>query len=79
MLHQKIVLTENYRSSQLILNAADAVINNNTERMVNLDAALSKNLIASGISKSYTPYLILMNLNLKNMKSFIYVKKSNYY
>ena len=50
----KIVLTENYRSSQLILNAADAVINNNTERMVNLDAALSKNLIASGISKSYT-------------------------
>lgn len=50
----KIVLTENYRSSQLILNAADAVINNNTERMVNLDAALSKNLIASGNSKSYT-------------------------
>lgn len=49
----KIVLTENYRSSQLILNAADAVINNNTERLVNLEVGLSKNLIASGTSKSY--------------------------
>ena len=50
----KIVLTENYRSSQLILNAADALIKNNTERLVNLDVSLSKNLIASGTSKQFT-------------------------
>ncbi len=49
----KIVLTQNYRSSQHILNAADAVIVNNTERLSNLDNHLVKSLEAAGKFKDH--------------------------
>lgn len=45
---QKIVLSNNYRSSQIILDAAASVIENNQERLVNKDDSLSKILRASG-------------------------------
>lgn len=45
---EKIVLSHNYRSSQIILDAAASVIENNQERLVNKDEKLSKILRASG-------------------------------
>jgi len=42
-----IMLTENYRSTQYILNLAQHLISNNTERLVNQSSGLNKNLIAS--------------------------------
>ncbi|HAI85138.1 MAG TPA: DNA helicase UvrD [Chitinophagaceae bacterium] len=42
-----VVLTSNYRSVQPILDAAKAVIDNNTERLVNKIEGLSKNLTAA--------------------------------
>ncbi|MBK6543934.1 MAG: ATP-dependent helicase [Saprospiraceae bacterium] len=45
---QKIVLIENYRSSQIILDAADSVIQHNQERLVHSDVSLVKKLIAAG-------------------------------
>lgn len=45
---EKIVLTQNYRSSQIILDTAKSVIRNNTERLSAIDTQLDKNLIASG-------------------------------
>lgn len=43
----KVVLTENYRSTQNILDAAKVLIEHNKERIINEDAYLDKNLIAS--------------------------------
>ncbi len=43
----KVVLTNNYRSTQPILDAAKALIENNTERLVHQMPGLSKDLIAS--------------------------------
>ncbi|MBK8956427.1 MAG: ATP-dependent helicase [Saprospiraceae bacterium] len=45
---EKIVLTRNYRSSQIILDTAKKVIENNKERLIIKDASLNKDLIASG-------------------------------
>ncbi len=45
---EKIVLTENYRSSQQILNAAQHVIENNRQRLIHTDNELSKDLVAAG-------------------------------
>ena len=42
-----IVLENNYRSTQLILDASTLLINNNQERLINKVKGLSKNLIAS--------------------------------
>ncbi len=42
-----IVLENNYRSTQPILNASTLLINNNQERLINKVAGLSKNLIAA--------------------------------
>jgi DNA helicase-2/ATP-dependent DNA helicase PcrA len=42
-----IVLENNYRSTQPILNASTLLINNNQERLINKMEGLSKNLIAS--------------------------------
>jgi DNA helicase-2/ATP-dependent DNA helicase PcrA len=42
-----IVLENNYRSTQPILNASTLLINNNQERLINKMDGLSKNLIAS--------------------------------
>jgi DNA helicase II / ATP-dependent DNA helicase PcrA len=45
---QRIVLTQNYRSTQPILDAAKILIENNTERLINKMQDLSKNLVAKG-------------------------------
>jgi DNA helicase-2/ATP-dependent DNA helicase PcrA len=42
-----IVLEQNYRSTQPILDASTQVINQNQERLINKIGGLSKNLIAS--------------------------------
>jgi DNA helicase-2/ATP-dependent DNA helicase PcrA len=42
-----IVLENNYRSTQPILNASTLLINNNQERLINKMDGLSKNLIAA--------------------------------
>lgn len=42
----KIVLTENYRSSQVILDASKMLIEQNSERLINYDVDLNKNLVA---------------------------------
>jgi len=44
---QKVVLTENYRSTQNILDAAKILIEHNKERIINDDSSLNKNLVAS--------------------------------
>jgi DNA helicase-2/ATP-dependent DNA helicase PcrA len=46
----KVVLTENYRSTQNILDAAKSLIERNKERFVNIDTSLSKDLVASRAS-----------------------------
>ncbi len=46
---KKIVLTENYRSTQVILDVAKKLIEHNKERVVNTDKSLDKNLIASNV------------------------------
>jgi DNA helicase II / ATP-dependent DNA helicase PcrA len=43
----KVVLTENYRSTQNILDAAKVLIEKNVERFVNIDKSLNKDLIAA--------------------------------
>ena len=45
----KIVLTNNYRSTQPILNISKTLIDNNNERLINKFEGLSKNLISSNI------------------------------
>ena len=49
-----VILTDNYRSSQGILDTADALIDNNKERLTNSDELISfnKRLIASGEKNS---------------------------
>ncbi|MBP7821452.1 MAG: ATP-dependent helicase [Saprospiraceae bacterium] len=52
---QLVVLKDNYRSSQLILDNARFVINNNTNRLITLlskDIYLDKNLVAKGDFKA---------------------------
>ncbi len=46
----KIVLTENYRSTQNILDSAKCLIEKNKERFINIDASLSKDLVAAKAS-----------------------------
>ncbi|MGH2642650.1 MAG: ATP-dependent helicase [Chitinophagaceae bacterium] len=43
----KIILTENYRSTQAILDIAKVLIEKNTERIINDDPSLNKNLVCS--------------------------------
>lgn len=43
----KIILTENYRSTQAVLDVAKVLIENNQERIVNDDPDLNKNLISA--------------------------------
>lgn len=47
---QTIVLTKNYRSTQIILDASKVVIENNQERLVNKISGLSKNLMSSNVN-----------------------------
>ncbi|MBX9850334.1 MAG: ATP-dependent helicase [Cytophagaceae bacterium] len=55
-----IVMTENYRSTQTILDSAKAVIDNNKERLVNKLNGLSKELVAKGTiaSSNVQPQII---------------------
>ena len=46
----KIVLTNNYRSTQKILDSSKTIIEKNNERLVNKISGLSKNLVASNTS-----------------------------
>lgn len=48
-----IVLTQNYRSTQGILDIAKGVIDKNTLRLINQMPGLSKELLASGENKNY--------------------------
>jgi len=43
-----IILDENYRSTQPILNVATTLINHNSNRLVNAHPSLTKNLVAAG-------------------------------
>ncbi len=47
----KVVLTENYRSTQNVLDAAKVLIEKNIERFVNIDKSLNKDLVAASPSK----------------------------
>jgi DNA helicase-2/ATP-dependent DNA helicase PcrA len=49
----KIVLTENYRSTQIVLDGAKKLIDNNKKRLVNSFPELSKDLNASGDNRHY--------------------------
>ena len=53
----KIVLTENYRSSQVILNSAKMLIERNSERLINYDADLNKDLLAQNTELADYPLL----------------------
>jgi DNA helicase-2/ATP-dependent DNA helicase PcrA len=44
---KKVVLTENYRSTQAILDTAKKLIEHNKERIVNTDKSLDKNLVSA--------------------------------
>ena len=56
----KIVLTNNYRSTQKILDSSKTIIEKNNERLVNKISGLSKNLVASNtfINTLQTPLTI---------------------
>ncbi len=51
---EKIVLVNNYRSSQNILDVSESVISNNRQRLVNTDETLSKVLFSAAINKNFT-------------------------
>ncbi len=57
----KIVLTRNYRSTQMVLDGAKQLIDNNKERLVNSFPELSKDLAASGANRQYAPIPIQYN------------------
>lgn len=54
-----IVLTDNYRSSQDILDKSGALIANNSIRLINYDNSLTKDLKAAGINTQYQPDICL--------------------
>ncbi len=57
----KIVLTNNYRSTQPILDSSKALINRNTERLIHQIEGLSKELVASNPSiqsLTHTPVVV---------------------
>lgn len=49
----RIVLTQNYRSTQIVLDGAKTLIDNNKKRLVNSFPELSKDLTASGENRNY--------------------------
>ena len=49
----KIVLTQNYRSTQNILDSSKTLIDNNTQRLINTFPELSKDLQAAGSNRNY--------------------------
>ena len=57
----KIVLTQNYRSTQIVLDGAKTLIDNNKKRLVNSFPELSKDLTASGANREYEAIPIAFN------------------
>jgi DNA helicase-2/ATP-dependent DNA helicase PcrA len=57
----KIVLTQNYRSTQIVLDGAKTLIENNRKRLVNSFPELSKDLAASGANRHYAAIPISYN------------------
>ncbi|MCH8317268.1 MAG: ATP-dependent helicase, partial [Bacteroidetes bacterium] len=67
-----VVLTDNYRSSQHILDSAKALIDNNRERLINHISGLSKSLIAVGqIGNSSNMPKIIQYHNIKHEEAAI--------
>lgn len=56
-----VVLTENYRSSQPILDASGHLIKKNLKRLVNSDKHLSKELVAAGGNRQFTQVEPIVN------------------
>lgn len=70
---EMVILKNNYRSSQLILDASKALIENNTERIINHpNLNISKDLIAEGKHKALgiKPRLLAFN-NLVHEQAYI--------
>lgn len=74
----KVVLTENYRSTPAILSAAAAVIEQNTERLVNQVAGLSKSLQAVGEYATETdqPALHCYHTEQEEMAGVVYAAEA---
>jgi|694.fasta_scaffold07460_3 DNA helicase-2/ATP-dependent DNA helicase PcrA len=65
---KKIVLTDNYRSTQEILDASKALIEINEERLINTDSSLNKNIIARkdyDKSKAIVPKILSFENDIK--------------
>lgn len=50
---QTVILTNNYRSTQAILDASNQLISNNTLRLVNTEVGLTKELLSAGANTHY--------------------------
>lgn len=76
-----IVLDDNYRSSQKILDATSALINNNNERLVKLNPALTKDLKArrDKVKDIERPPLIHEFKNISQEKAYIAASIANTY
>ncbi len=73
---KKIVLTQNYRSTQPILNVAMELIENNVGRLVNTDKSLSKILTASNDKRSSITKKPIINNYTTNVDEMIGVVKA---
>jgi DNA helicase II / ATP-dependent DNA helicase PcrA len=69
----KVVLTENYRSTQAVLDSAHHLIKNNTQRLVNTFKDIQKNLKASlpALERSRTSPEIKVFQNPQNEEAYI--------
>ncbi|MBW8051502.1 MAG: ATP-dependent helicase [Cytophagales bacterium] len=68
-----VVLTDNYRSSQHLLDSAKALIDNNEERLINKISDLSKNLTAKkeAVARSVIKPRIIRYHNIKHEEAAI--------
>ena len=66
-----IVLTENYRSTQTILDSSSTLIEHNKSRLVSQIDGLSKNLVSSGANRNYEPIPVKTELFLNEFHEAI--------